>query len=103
MLIKARHIFSSIILIMLGTYFFCCVFQNQNYNDMGHIIIEEKKYKKYVIKNKISNKEFLNKRVINIFEKNVGLIILLIIIGFYIAVRPHNYNSYNSQLYKFID
>lgn len=87
MLFRYVYIIGSMLIILLGTLIFGSCQRYQNCFQLGQVFIDERGHKKNSCYENISCKGLIHKRAINIIEKNIGLVLLFFIMGFYIKAE----------------
>ncbi|MBP3707664.1 MAG: hypothetical protein J6J36_03550 [Clostridia bacterium] len=84
MFFRYVYIIGSMLIILLSALIFGSCQRYQCCSQLGQVFMNEREYKKNSVDEKVSCKGLIHKRAINIIEKNVGLVILFFIMGFYI-------------------
>lgn len=83
MFFRYVYIIESIFMILLSTLIFGSYQRSYSCIQLGQVFINEREYQKNLVNENISCKGLIHKRAINIIEKNVGLVLLFFIMGFY--------------------
>lgn len=87
MFFRYIYIIGSMLIILLGTLIFSSCQRYQCCFQLGQVLVDEREHKKNSGDEKVSCKGLIHKRAINIIEKNVGLVLLFFIMGFYIREK----------------